>query len=111
MDAYWWRSYPAEPGREPDIQDTLGEEFGTSRRCCRMCGCTDERACVDEDGIPCAWAEPDLCTSCVESFEIARYRCTLCDKTELLELQEVAGELLEPVETGICDCGVVMERE
>lgn len=34
-------------------------------RSCRLCGCTENRACVDpRDGQPCAWAGPDLCTAC-----------------------------------------------
>lgn len=32
-------------------------------RRCRECGCTDPNPCV-EDGMPCGWAEADLCTSC-----------------------------------------------
>lgn len=31
---------------------------------CRICGCTDLRACVSETG-PCHWVEPDLCSACV----------------------------------------------
>jgi ParB family chromosome partitioning protein len=30
---------------------------------CRVCGCTDEAAC-DDDGQPCHWVEPDLCSAC-----------------------------------------------
>jgi len=30
---------------------------------CRVCGCTEDNACVDDDG-PCGWAEDDLCTAC-----------------------------------------------
>ncbi len=30
---------------------------------CRSCGCTQDNACVTEEG-PCAWAEPGLCTAC-----------------------------------------------
>jgi hypothetical protein len=33
---------------------------------CRVCGCTEEEAC--EGG--CAWAEPDLCTACVEKESV-----------------------------------------
>lgn len=33
-------------------------------RACRQCGCTDEKACVDEAGTPCSWVEPDLCSAC-----------------------------------------------
>ncbi len=30
---------------------------------CRVCGCTNDRACVTPDG-PCYWVEPDLCSAC-----------------------------------------------
>jgi hypothetical protein len=32
----------------------------TPRRRCRICGCTDTRACPGG----CFWVEPDLCSSC-----------------------------------------------
>lgn len=32
---------------------------------CRMCGCTDERACIEiPSGQPCSWTEPGLCSAC-----------------------------------------------
>ena len=32
---------------------------------CRMCGCTDERACIEiSSGQPCSWTEPGLCSAC-----------------------------------------------
>lgn len=31
---------------------------------CRACGCWDYFACEGEDGEPCHWAEPDLCSVC-----------------------------------------------
>lgn len=31
-------------------------------RSCRVCGCTDERACPGG----CYWVEPDLCSRCFE---------------------------------------------
>jgi hypothetical protein len=34
-------------------------------RRCRVCGCTDDRAC--EGG--CSWIEADLCSACVETAE------------------------------------------
>lgn len=40
----------------------LGNKLG--RRRCRICGCTDDRACVT-DGVPCHWVEDDLCSACV----------------------------------------------
>lgn len=32
-------------------------------RKCRVCGCTDDRACLVQD-IPCCWIEADLCSAC-----------------------------------------------
>jgi len=33
--------------------------------CCRVCGCTDEDACMNPiTGCPCFWVEEDLCSAC-----------------------------------------------
>lgn len=37
---------------------------------CRVCGCTADRACVDDDG-PCWWVERDLCSACATPAQIA----------------------------------------
>ena len=37
--------------------------LGPPPRACRVCGCTDDDACVTAAGA-CAWAEADLCTAC-----------------------------------------------
>jgi hypothetical protein len=37
---------------------------------CRVCGCTQDRACVSEDG-PCWWVEADLCSACATTAQIA----------------------------------------
>lgn len=36
---------------------------------CRVCGCTDYGACLDEDFEPCAWADPaqTICTGCARA--------------------------------------------
>ena len=33
---------------------------------CRICGCTDDdcRKCIEAQGHPCSWVEPDLCSRC-----------------------------------------------
>lgn len=32
---------------------------------CRMCGCSDEMACIEiQSGQPCHWTEPGLCSTC-----------------------------------------------
>jgi hypothetical protein len=38
---------------------------------CRVCGCTDEDACVDLAGQSCHWVEADLCSACVGEVESA----------------------------------------
>jgi len=31
---------------------------------CRICGCSEWDACVDDEDQPCGWAAEDLCTRC-----------------------------------------------
>lgn len=35
-------------------------------RTCRVCGCTDDTACIDDAGNACSWVQDDLCSSCQE---------------------------------------------
>ena len=35
-----------------------------SIRACRKCGCTEDKACIDEHGQPCYWVSADLCSAC-----------------------------------------------
>jgi hypothetical protein len=39
--------------------------------CCRVCGCTDSHACVDDEVGPCWWVELDLCSHCAEPAIVA----------------------------------------
>lgn len=41
---------------------------GRGRRC-RVCGCTDDRACVVQ-GVPCCWVSEDLCSACATVQEL-----------------------------------------
>jgi len=41
----------------------------TTPRKCRICGCTDNRACMSSRG-PCYWVEPDLCSGCVVTASV-----------------------------------------
>lgn len=34
-------------------------------RACRVCGCTENYACVDDSGETCFWVEQDLCSQCI----------------------------------------------
>jgi ParB/RepB/Spo0J family partition protein len=39
---------------------------------CRICGCSDDNACIDkETGEPCHWVEDDLCSNC-ESMSVKK---------------------------------------
>lgn len=31
---------------------------------CRACGCTEDDACIEPDGRPCAWWSAAICTAC-----------------------------------------------
>lgn len=33
---------------------------------CKVCGCTEKKACTDKNGVGCYWAEPNLCSNCKE---------------------------------------------
>lgn len=35
-------------------------------RCCRICGCTDDRACPMPDGRGCNWARVNVCSACAD---------------------------------------------
>lgn len=47
-----------------EVIDDLKKQKQPVRKC-RVCGCTDDKACHTEDG-PCHWVEPDLCSACKE---------------------------------------------
>lgn len=58
---------------------------------CRVCGCTDERACP----VGCSWIKADLCSVCAE-FGEALYR--FMDSTwhpSLAGIQRLYREILE----------------
>lgn len=44
-------------------------------RVCRVCGYTDERACVSPDGeggtVTCSWYNDELCSFCYEEYDEA----------------------------------------
>lgn len=44
---------------------------------CRECGCTDDNACVDEEGTACHWVEPDLCSACHGKTKVTPDRVTI----------------------------------
>lgn len=34
---------------------------------CTECGCTDDQACVTDEG-PCSWVQPGLCSACANPY-------------------------------------------
>ncbi len=48
------------------VQDDLkfDEEPIFDPQACRVCGCTEDRACFDVKHGPCWWVEVDLCSHC-----------------------------------------------
>ena len=47
---------------------TLLPVLPTRLRSCESCGCTDDRACTDDAGLPCWWVAEDLCSACEEEM-------------------------------------------
>ena len=33
---------------------------------CSKCGCTEDKPCIDDDGIPCWWIDDGICSRCDE---------------------------------------------
>jgi hypothetical protein len=63
---------------------------------CRVCGCTEDHACLTEEG-PCYWVEDDLCSACqpVVDFHppMHFYQCCHCVITFAVEaaLEDQSG--------------------
>jgi hypothetical protein len=57
----------------PDVEDLLTWlESLPAIRTCRLCGCTEDRACVDDEhGGVCYWIYDDLCSACVGQEVVA----------------------------------------
>lgn len=66
----------------------LGEVFGFAGddRQCRICSCTQNAACMDEEHGACWWVEPDLCSHCVQYIEAA-------GELNAQELQTIAAQV------------------
>jgi hypothetical protein len=68
----------------------IREESSGQPGVCRVCGCTDDHACITpESGIPCSWLEPDLCSACA-TFTCARSSdvCPHCKVMDALAPRE-----------------------
>lgn len=81
-------------------KENINEDPQTDQKC-RVCGCTQERACPGG----CYWVEPDLCSSCVDeqieiSFGYFKYEDESSDRVQILETVGLA-----------CDFNSVEEAE
>ncbi len=38
----------------------------TDAAVCSLCGCSEEDPCIGQDGLPCHWVTPTLCSVCME---------------------------------------------
>lgn len=66
---------------------------------CRSCGCTeaDCSRCVERTGTPCSWAEPGLCSACVEPSTLLVWRPP--DDSPLCSvILDATGPVLDAVE-------------
>lgn len=44
----------------------LVDNYRLPTHVCRVCGCDQGNACVDDFGDPCYWADLDLCSACAD---------------------------------------------
>lgn len=90
--------------------EALGEEHRYPK--CRVCGCTDERACPGG----CWWVEVDLCSRCAAEIDKRRQRrqvrvvvCVGAAALVLLAATFAAGELGRPGFWAGAVLGVLLE--
>jgi hypothetical protein len=73
---------------------------------CTACGCTDHRACIDDDGFPCHWVDPwhTLCSAC--DFD-GDPDLTDDEAAEVIAgMEEALGDVPEAIDLGpCCACG------
>ena len=62
--------------------NSSAEAGASGKRTCKICGCTEDRACITSEG-PCHWTAEDLCSAC---------------NPREINLHPSAGELLLPFE-------------
>jgi hypothetical protein len=60
---------------------------------CRICGCTDNNACIGVEG-PCYWVEDDLCSACAEDEQPLVQLCTEGDLNHEIAFRRSEAERL-----------------
>jgi len=67
--------------------DLLAKRLGEPVRACRLCGCTDTRACRGG----CTWVAARLCSACLPTIDEAFSSLCLVSGTEHVTLEQVAA--------------------
>lgn len=89
--------------------------------CCRVCGCTEERACDAGEGVGCSWVDMErrVCSVCALALADAWEKREPLATTTEEEIVKVCGwcapewvRALPNASHGICDvCLVLVRRE
>jgi hypothetical protein len=67
------KAKPAKKAKSKSRPKSKKDEAKAENRICRICGCTDDNACIDEEtGEPCHWVEDDLCSNCDKNLIAAK---------------------------------------
>lgn len=65
---------------------------------CRLCGCTEHNACVDDERGACSWAAPDICSHCADSIALLQELITGESPTDRVERATGdVGEITLPI--------------
>lgn len=78
---------------------------------CRMCGCSENDACVDDERGACSWAEPGLCSHCDDTIKVvaglargvSRFGAEHCvlSPYHMLQLDKMLQHQLVPTHTPV----------
>lgn len=70
----------------------------SSERTCRLCGCTQECACYDDERGACSWHDADTCSHCHDTLELFTQLVTnQGDRIQVTAPDQEAGEILLPI--------------
>jgi hypothetical protein len=59
---------------EEEFDDLFGDTFEDEKEC-RICGCTDDEACITD--APCSWEEDDLCSACKTALDLVAHEALI----------------------------------
>lgn len=79
---------------------------------CRECGCTDERACLDEEtGLPCHWTDESesLCNVCALRIAAEWLEGALCRRVVLGAQQRVCADCGQSIWVSVASLATVID--